>query len=76
MSKNQRRTIHESIEQIFNLLQKDSPQTLSNMCADLNLVWKQANTYINLITYIQNQPKLKDQKLGSRTRVLSIEREE
>ncbi|RLI68769.1 MAG: hypothetical protein DRP02_11935 [Candidatus Gerdarchaeota archaeon] len=70
----QRRTVLELVAQIFQLLKEDSPQTLGSLCKELNIVWKQADSYINLITYIQKQPKIKDQKLGARTRILSLEK--
>jgi len=74
MIERQRRAPQDCIEQIFAVLQKESPTTIGKISSEVNLAWKQVDNYIELIKYIQKQPHLIDQKLGPRTRIISVEK--
>ncbi|HUT79949.1 MAG TPA: hypothetical protein VMZ29_02010 [Candidatus Bathyarchaeia archaeon] len=76
MIEEQRRTPVECIEKIFALIKKESPVTIGKICEEIGLVWRQADAYINLIKYIQAQPLLEDQKLGPRTRIISLQKDD
>ncbi len=68
----EKRTPLESIQEIFSLVKKE-PQNMQGVCNKLKFSWEQLERYLQLINYIQDQPKLVDKKLGTKSRILFID---
>ncbi|MHA1308906.1 MAG: hypothetical protein ACTSO7_17380 [Candidatus Heimdallarchaeota archaeon] len=60
------------IQEIFEYLEKSGPQSMNNICTELGFSWEQLDSYLALIKLIQTKVQLKDEKLGSRTRIIYL----
>ena len=47
---------------------------MQSVCKKLNFSWEQLARYLQLITYVQDQPRLVDKKLGAKSRLLFIDK--
>jgi len=68
----QRRNPKICIQEIFNLLEKEGPQSMHTICTKLGFNWEQLESYLAMIKLIQDKSQLIDEKLGSRTRIIYL----
>jgi len=68
----EKRSPLESIQEIFSLLKKE-PHNMQSVCDTLKFSWEQLERYLQLISFIQDQPKLVDKKSGAKSRLLFID---
>ncbi|MHA1308950.1 MAG: hypothetical protein ACTSO7_17360 [Candidatus Heimdallarchaeota archaeon] len=68
----EKRSPLESIQEIFSLLKKE-PHNMQSVCDTLKFSWEQLERYLQLICYIQDQPKLVDKKSSAKSRLLFID---
>ena len=71
--KKQRRTLHERAESIFRFIDRQPEPFPKSELKDIGLNPKTAESWIQLIEYIQSQPRIRITKMGSQTYIERLE---